>query len=274
MDAEIADYLKTGVEVARTAGKEINGAFLEEKRIECKSSAVDLVTETDKHVEDLIISTLKKKYPTHSFIGEESTAAGKHCEWTDNPTWIIDPVDGTTNFVHSFPYVAVSIGLTINRQIVLGIVYIPVLDDLYTATKGGGAFLNGKKIQVSCQEDLKQSLLLSEVGSSRMESEVTIKMKNYQALVLAGVHGLRSIGSAAVSMCLVAKGCNDAYYEYGIHSWDMAAGAVIVLEAGGVLLDTTGGPFDLLSRRVLVASSRKLADSVSSHLTHLELPRD
>ncbi|XP_035679409.1 inositol monophosphatase 1-like [Branchiostoma floridae] len=263
------------VDVARKAGEEIKVAFSSEKRIQTKSSATDLVTETDVKVENMIISTLKEKFPTHSFIGEESAAAGEKVELTDNPTWIIDPVDGTTNFVHGFPFVAVSIALSVNKKVVVGIVYNAILDYMFTAQLGKGAFMNGKPIHVSGQEDIKKTLLIAELGKSRDAKVLDIIFGNLREFYNEEniTHGCRILGCATLDMCQVASGAGDAYYmsgKYGIGVWDMAAGALIVTEAGGVVMDTTGGPFDMMSRRVLCASSEKLARTIAEGLTQLD----
>ncbi|KAA8525695.1 hypothetical protein F0562_007550 [Nyssa sinensis] len=125
---------------------------------------VDLVTETDKACEDLIFNHLRQHYPKHKSIGEETTAACGTTELTDEPTWIVDPLDGTTNFVHGFPFVCVSIGLTIGKIPKVGVVYNPIMDELFTGIHGKGAFLNGKPIKVSSQSELVKSLLATEVG--------------------------------------------------------------------------------------------------------------
>ncbi|XP_066288605.1 inositol monophosphatase 1-like isoform X2 [Branchiostoma lanceolatum] len=270
------DCFHAAVEVAREAGEEIRRAFSSEKRIETKSCAVDLVTETDQKVEKMIISTLREKFPTHSFIGEESAAAGEKVELTDNPTWIIDPVDGTTNFVHGFPFVAVSIALSVNKEVVVGVVYNAILDQMFTGQIGKGAFMNGKPIHVSGQEDLSQSLLISEFGSSRDKEKMDLVFSNLGSFLNEknSAHGCRLLGSAALDMCQIAIGGGDMYYQYGIHVWDIAAGALIIREAGGVVWDTTGGPFDMMSRRVLCASSEKLARTIAEGLTQMELQRD
>lgn len=158
----LAQFLASAVDAAKKAGQLIRKGFYEIKHVEHKGQ-VDLVTETDKACEDLIFSHLKQLYPTHKFIGEETTAACGVTELTDDPTWIVDPLDGTTNFVHGFPFVCVSIGLTIGKIPTVGVVYNPIIDELFTGIHGGGAFLNGKPIKVSSQSELVKSLLATEV---------------------------------------------------------------------------------------------------------------
>lgn len=262
------------VEVTKQAGKMIREALQKDITIMQKSSPVDLVTETDQKVEQLIISSIKEKYPTHSFIGEESVAAGATSVLTDNPTWIIDPIDGTTNFVHRFPFVSVSIGFTVNKEIEFGIVYSCIEDKLYTARKGKGAFCNGLPIKVSRQNDISQSMVLTEMGFKKNPEVFKTMMDNMKKILSIPVHGIRSPGSAAVNMCLVACGSADAYYHMGIHCWDMAGGAAVVTEAGGVIMDISGGPFDLMSRRLIVASSRAIAERIVKEITPFPVGRD
>ncbi|XP_019629723.1 PREDICTED: inositol monophosphatase 1-like [Branchiostoma belcheri] len=273
MECQWDECFDAAVEVARKGGEEIKSAFSGEKSIQTKSSATDLVTETDGKVEKMIISTLSGKFPSHSFIGEES--AGNKVELTDNPTWIIDPLDGTMNFVHGFPFVAVSIALSVKKEVVVGVVYNAILDQMFTAQPGKGAFMNGKPIHVSGQEDVKKSMLIAELGKSRAKDKVDKVFSNLGAFYNEdkSIHACRVLGSPALDMCQVASGGGDACYlfgEYGIHVWDIAAGALIVREAGGVVLDTTGGPFDMMSRRVLCASSEKLARTIAEGLTQMD----
>ncbi|XP_034416215.1 inositol monophosphatase 1-like isoform X1 [Cyclopterus lumpus] len=262
------------VEVTNKAGQMIREALQKDIAVMQKSSPVDLVTETDQKVEQLIISSIKEKYPAHSFIGEESVAAGAPSVLTDNPTWIIDPIDGTTNFVHRFPFVSVSIGFTVKKEIEFGIVYSCIEDKMYTARKGKGAFCNGDPIKVSGQEDISQSMVLTEMNFHKDPGHFKTMMANIENILTIPVHGIRSPGSAAVNMCLVACGAADAYYHMGIHCWDMAGGAAVVTEAGGVIMDTSGGPFDLMSRRLIVASSRAIAQRVAKEITEFPVGRD
>ncbi|XP_071957730.1 inositol monophosphatase 1-like [Antedon mediterranea] len=272
---DLNDYLQSAINVAKAGGELIIETFYKEKSIETKSSSADLVTETDKAVEKLIFSTLKNKYPQHSFIGEESVSDGEAVEYTDNATWMVDPVDGTCNFVHSFPTVAVSIGLTINKQAVVGVVYNPILNEMYTAIKGGGAFLNNKPIKVSGQTELCKSLIIHELGSGREADKMEINRQNIHRVVQEGkVHGTRSMGSAALNMSFVARGAAEAYFEYGLHCWDYCAATIIVQEAGGCVRDPGGGEVDLMARRVIGGSSVKIVEDISKLLTPIEFERD
>ncbi|XP_048748193.1 inositol monophosphatase 1-like [Ostrea edulis] len=272
-DHSLTEYLNTAQEVARKAGEMVKEAFYKEKDLMTKESYADIVTETDQAVEKLIISLLHEKYPTHQFIGEESTAEGKKVEWTDAPTWIIDPIDGTANFVHSIPQTCVCIGLSINKQMVVGVVHLPITGQTYFASKGGGAYCNSQRITVSKVKDLKKSVVITEAGNSRDPKILSTKMNNVHRVVEAS-HGVRMFGSAAVNMCTVAEGKGEVYFEYGIHIWDFAAAGIIFTEAGGVLIDPSGGDVDFLSRRVLAACNRDIADQLSPVLTHIEFDQD
>ncbi|KAM7379930.1 hypothetical protein PAMP_005426 [Pampus punctatissimus] len=270
------DAMDHAVAVARRAGEVVREALQDDRKktVMTKSSLVDLVTQTDQKVEQLIIQLVKEKFPTHSFIGEESVAAGEACVLTDNPTWIIDPIDGTTNFVHAFPFVAVSIGFSVNKQMEFGVVYSCLENKMYTARRGRGAFCNGEMLQVSDQEDIRQSIIATEFGSSR-DPEAVIKIfSSLRSILCIPVHGVRGAGTAAINMCLVASGCVEAYYEIGIHVWDVAAASLIVTEAGGVLMDVEGGQVDLMSRRIIAANSRTIGETIVKVIHAFSPPRD
>ncbi|XP_043081662.1 inositol monophosphatase 2 isoform X2 [Puntigrus tetrazona] len=269
-----SDCLDVAVQVARRAGQMVQSAVKQEKQVSSKSTPTDLVTEADHQVEELIISTLREKYPSHRFIGEESSAAGVKCELTDDPTWIIDPIDGTCNFVHSFPMVAVSIGFAVKKELELGVIYHCFDGTLYTARKGHGAFCNGVRLQVSKERDVSKALILTEIGAKRDPATLDVFLGNMKKLLSAPTHGVRIIGSSTLALCHIASGAAEAYYQYGLHCWDMAAAAVIIREAGGYVLDTTGGALDLMSRRVVAAGSLEIADYVVKQLQPINYGRD
>ncbi|XP_073273910.1 inositol-phosphate phosphatase-like isoform X2 [Primulina huaijiensis] len=230
------DFLAKAVDAAKIAGE------------------VDLVTETDKKCEDLIFYHLKQQFPEHKFVGEETTAACGATELTEEPTWIVDPLDGTTNFVHGFPFVCVSIGLTIGRIPTVGVVYNPIMDELFTAIRGKGAFLNGKAIKVSSQTELVKALLATEVGTKRDKATVDETTNRINSLLFK-VRSVRMCGSCALNLCGIACGRLDLFYELGFGGpWDVAAGAVIVTEAGGLVFDPSGKDFDITSQRVAASN--------------------
>ncbi|XP_028755029.1 inositol-phosphate phosphatase [Neltuma alba] len=264
----LPEFLASAIDAARKAGEVIRKAFYETKHVEHKGQ-VDLVTETDKACEELIFNHLKQIYPNHKFIGEEATAIQGATELTDEHTWIVDPVDGTTNFVHGFPFVCVSIGLTIQKVPTVGVVYNPILNELFTAISGKGALLNGNPIKVSSQTELISSLLVTECGTNRNKSTVDAYTKRVNSL-LPQVRSLRACGSLALNLCGVACGRLDICFQLGFGgSWDVAAGAVIVREAGGVMYDPSGAEFDLTAQRV-AASNPSLKDKLVEALRQVE----
>jgi len=226
------------------------------------------------------------------------TAAGHKCELTDDPTWIIDPIDGTTNFVHGFPFVAVCIGLTINKEPVVGAIFNPFLDQLFTARKGNGAYLNlNTKLPLSSPNppltlpsSLSQCLILSEFGSNRSSLTVGKKIQSMHNMISkpgnvtwskknAGlVHGIRSLGSAASDILQVAKGEADIFWEIGCWEWDITAALVILRESGGLMVNGNGpneGPVDILGRKYLaIRAGSPSAGDETSEQSQLRLIRE
>ena len=230
---------EVAVQTARDAG-----AILREKlgtvAIEYKGN-VDLVTDADRASEQLIASRISGAFPDHRIIGEEGIAklagAGDDAAFT----WVVDPLDGTTNFAHGYPHFAVSIALAHEGTVILGVVYDPMRDELFLAERGQGATLNGVRIQVSRTVELIRSLLAT--GFSYDLAERSGQFKIWGALQ-AGTQGIRRDGAAALNLSYVAAGRLDAFWEKPLQPWDMAAAALIVEEAGGVVTDYTGGPFN------------------------------
>ncbi|CAO1360406.1 unnamed protein product [Diamesa serratosioi] len=246
----------------------------ERKTVQIKSHNTDFVTETDQQVEKLLMNGIRKEFPEHQFIGEEETSEGKKVLLTDAPTWIIDPIDGTMNFVHSFPHSSISIALLVNKITEIGIVFNPVLKQKFTARRGQGAFYNGSPMHVSTEKDLSKALLMVEFGTNREEEKVKVIMENLGNLVRIS-HGLRCLGGAVLNICMVALGASEAAYDFGAHAWDYAAAEFLVREAGGVTLDPSGGTFDIMSRRLVVANSQEMADQLISKLVQFyPKPRD
>ncbi|CAE5965915.1 unnamed protein product [Arabidopsis arenosa] len=263
-------FLAAAIDAAKKAGQIIRKGFYETKHVEHKGQ-VDLVTETDKGCEELVFNHLKQLFPNHKLIGEETTAAYGVTELTDEPTWIVDPLDGTTNFVHGFPFVCVSIGLTIGKVPVVGVVYNPIMDELFTGVQGKGAFLNGKPIKVSTQSELVTALLVTEAGTKRDQATLDDTTNRINTL-LTKVRSLRMCGSCALDLCGVACGRVDIFYELGFGGpWDIAAGIVIVKEAGGLIFDPSGKDLDITSQRI-AASNSSLKEVRAS--TTLENPRN
>eukprot|EP01119_Soliformovum_irregulare_P023408 TRINITY_DN8164_c0_g1_i1.p1 TRINITY_DN8164_c0_g1~~TRINITY_DN8164_c0_g1_i1.p1 ORF type:complete len:271 (+),score=66.13 TRINITY_DN8164_c0_g1_i1:1-813(+) len=249
MTAEQA-ILDFATKIAEEAGKFIQDAWGSRKDVQFKATT-DLVTETDKKSEELIMSRIREKYPDHKFIAEETVSEGKGTEeLTDAPTWIIDPLDGTINFVHGIPHVAVSIGFAVNREYIVGVIYNPILRQMYTGIRGQGAFLNGERISVGKKTDLKNALVAIACGAEISQAASEEFFRWLQAAI-SNCRTWRRHGSAALDMADVATGTTDVYIERGIHAWDIAAGTVIVREAGGVVRhvdDVTN--FDACRRQV------------------------
>jgi myo-inositol-1(or 4)-monophosphatase len=272
---DLDKYFLTAMQLVKKAGQLTRAAFEQPVVVvHTKASSTDLVTETDRAVETLLITGLKQEFPECKFIGEESAAAGQKYTLTNAPTWIIDPIDGTTNFVHRIPFIGICVGLTINKEPVLGIVLNPITNECFTAIKGRGAFKNGIPINVSHAEALNKSVICTSLGIHNIvdvgEKWIDIALDNHRKSVCAGVRGHRAFGSAAINMVYCAQGSVDAYIEYGLHSWDIAAAVVIYQEAGGIIIDPTGKPFNLMSRKILCASTESLAKEISQLFTHVE----
>jgi fructose-1,6-bisphosphatase/inositol monophosphatase family enzyme len=269
---DIRKAKETALNAALEAGNLIKTVLLNhlEQNIKTKSTSTDFVTETDEKCDKTIIELLKKDFPDFEIISEETF--NSVMELSDKPTWIIDPIDGTTNFVHRNPFVAVSIGLTYLRQCVLGVIVLPMLDETYTAIKGEGAFKTDLyrsepfRISVSSNNTISTSLLGSNFPYDRSDAALQPVFARYNALLKRGVRGIRGTGSACVNLVHVACGSLDGYFENGLHSWDMAAGKVIIEEAGGVVLDINAGPIDIMERRILACSNLELAKEVSEVL--------
>lgn len=281
----LTSYLATAEEVARKAGAMIRDAH--EARasglsIESKGSAdtetVDLVTATDKACETLIIETIRARFPDHVFIGEESSftgpggAASEPLELTNAPTWIIDPLDGTTNFVHGYPLVTVSIGLAVGKALVLGVVYNPIMDELCSAVRGRGTHLNGRRVHVGSATGVTSALICNNIGASRNPGVNELCTKRLLALLQANVRGLRNSGSAAQNMMHVACGRLDAYFEDGFGGpWDVAAGHVLIEEAGGIVRHHLGTPFVLMSGKGhVLCGNQAVVDDIAKVLRTAE----
>jgi len=231
------EFLKVAIEIAREAGAVLREGFARPKNITYKGE-VDLVTESDRRSEELVVSRLQKYFPDHGIVAEEGGGAAPRTKYC----WHVDPLDGTTNFAHGYPCFAVSIGLAEDDKPIVGVVFNPVADELFTAVRGEGAFLNQKRIRVSRVEKLAQSLVAT--GFPTHLRKKSANMEYYWQFTLR-THGVRRDGSAALDLCSVASGRFDAYWEFGLNSWDTAAGVLLVEEAGGMVTDLAGQPYRL-----------------------------
>merc|ERR1712166_665655 len=213
---------------------------------------------------------IKERYSGHAIIGEESSAndVDLRSTMTEDPTWIIDPLDGTTNYVHGIPTCAVSVGVYVCNSPVAAAVYFPLTDELFSATTRGGAFLNGSRIRTSGCASLSAACVATDPGYDRTEQGVAQQMQNMQRVLVAGkTQAIRVSGSCCSNLCMVACGRMDAYFEgrnstYGPKPWDLAAGALILQEAGGWIGGFDGSELDIFSGRAAAAASEELRDEL------------
>ncbi len=233
---------------ARAAGKLIRESFGKMHLAQFKRNTIDLVTETDRQAEALIVSILQSQFPEYGILSEE----GSSLQGSSQESWMIDPLDGTTNYIHGYPMVAVSIALVRRDEILLGVVYNPLADELFVAEKGKGATLNGHPIHVSSTSSLAESLLASGFPYDAWDAERDNTREWRQ--FLKRVTSLRSDGSAALDLCQVACGRLDGYWELDLDPWDMAAGSLIVQEAEGQVTDVRGEPFSPYGRSIVASN--------------------
>ncbi len=258
--------LEIAKEAAYEAG-EIQLSFLgKNKKIEFKSSDSDLVTEADRQSEQKIMSILSANFPGHDIFGEET---GCHREHDSEYLWIIDPLDGTTNFTHNFPHFAVSIGLVKNEKIILGVVYDPCKNELFWAAEGTGAYLNSDPISTSKTDRLKSALLATGFAPGNPDS-LEENLVYFKEFIHRG-QALRRPGAAALDLCYVACGRLDAFWELNLSPWDVTAGTCIVRQAGGRVTNFDSEEFDPYARNILATntflhdSMKEVLDSCKNH---------
>jgi myo-inositol-1(or 4)-monophosphatase len=244
------------VQVAKEAGALIRSYHERGAAVRAKGQSYNLVTEADLESEKLIISRLKEAFPEHAILAEETSAATEAAEHL----WVIDPLDGTNNFAHSFPFFSVSIAFWRDGKPVVGVVYDPLRDELFTAERGQGAFLNEQPVRVSPASSLSESVLATGFFYERGEM-MRRTLRQIQTFFEKPIRGIRRTGSAAMDLCYVAAGRLDGFWELRLSPWDYAAGGLIVSEAGGRVTDVTGGPFDLFMGNVC-ASNGQIHDDV------------
>ncbi len=223
----------------------------------------DFVSIADKRAEDTLYKELKKARPTYGFIMEEGGVIKSEGE--EEHTWIIDPLDGTTNFLHGLPHFAISIGLQKGKEIIAGVIYDPVKDELFYAEKGGGAFVNDRRLRVSNRSHLTDALIATGIPSANHTMETHAQFHKASLKIAPSVAGIRRLGSAALDMAYVAAGRYEAYWEEGIKSWDIAAGIVIVKEAGGFICDLNGND-DFFGTETVLASNQALYQALKETL--------
>lgn len=250
--------LNTAIKAARRAGSIINRASLDLERLQvARKGPKDYVTEVDHAAEEAIIDTLRTAYPAHSFLAEESGSVAGENASGDDPEyqWIIDPIDGTTNFIHGLPQYAISIALMQRGVVTQALVYDPSRDELFTASKGGGAFLNNRRIRVSKRTRVEESLIGTGFPFRQIDN-----LDQYLAMlraVMLKAAGVRRPGAAALDLAYVACGRFDAFFETGLAPWDVAAGSLLISEAGG-LVGNFEADGDYLFSEEIVAGTPKV----------------
>jgi myo-inositol-1(or 4)-monophosphatase len=247
-------YLETAVEIAREAGALLATYFERRVGFELKGE-FDLVTEADRASERLVVERLRSHFPSHGIVAEEG---GGH-ETSSEYRWFVDPLDGTTNFAHGFPVFNVTIGLQRAGESIAGVVYDPIRQEMFTAERGAGAYLNNRRIKASSTNTLAASLASTGFPSRKRHNNVNIHF--YYQLAMAS-HGVRRTGSAAIDLAYVAAGRLDFFWEFGLKPWDMAAGTLLVQEAGGRTSDMKGSLHSVTGSEHLLADNGILHDQV------------
>jgi len=263
MSQALHPMLNIAIKAARAAGAIINRASLDLERLQVNTKAPnDFVTEVDHAAEAAIIDTLLAAYPGHGILAEESGSArgARDSEYV----WIIDPLDGTTNFIHGLPTYAVSIGLSFRNQIQQAVVYDPARNDLFYATRGRGAYLNDKRLRVSRRTRIAEALIGT--GFPFRKGDDLGEYLKILETVMRACAGVRRPGAAALDLCYVAAGWYDGFFESGLSPWDVAAGSLLVTEAGGLVGNFTGEA-DFLHQREVLAGSPKIYGQLVQMLT-------
>jgi len=254
MTQTLHPMLNIAVKAARAAGSIINRAALDVERLQVTAKGVnDFVTEVDQAAEQAVIDVLLTAYPGHGILAEESGRAhgAKHSEYL----WIIDPLDGTTNFIHGLPVYAVSIALAFRGKVEQAVVYDPSRNDLFFASKGRGAFLNDRRLRVSKRIRIAEALIGT--GFPFRKGDNLARYLKMMETVMSQCAGLRRPGAAALDLCYVAAGWYDGFFETGLSPWDVAAGSLMITEAGGLIGNFTGDS-DFLYQREVVAGCPKI----------------
>jgi len=242
----MADYLTVAVDIAREAGALLLRLFRRPQEVTYKRPQ-DLVTDADRQSEELIIRRLRTHFPDHAVVAEEGGGQKSDSGYV----WYVDPLDGTTNFAHGFPVFSVTLGLAYHDEVIVGVAFDPSRNELFTAERGAGAFLNGERIRVSRARELSECLVATGFAPFAPHHDLNIQFF-YRFTQLT--HGVRRAGSATLDLCSVAAGRFDGFWELKLNPWDKAAGSLLVREAGGELSDLSGRPFCLLGDEVFASN--------------------
>lgn len=249
------------IKTAKEAGAILKKGFGTSFRISSKSGKNDLVTEYDNLSEDYIINAIKKEFPDHSFLAEESGRIGEMKK--GKILWVIDPLDGTVNFAHSLPIFSVSIAAVLDGEILVGVIYHPIMDELFAAKKGGGATRNGEKISVSVNPDFEKSLLVTGFPYN-IKKNPNSCIDHFVSIIKRGIP-VRRLGSAALDLAYTAAGIFDGFWEIDLKPWDVAAGALLVQEAGGMVTQYNKEKYSIFSKSIL-ATNGKIHNEISKSL--------
>ncbi len=250
--AKYNEFLKIAVDASLKAGETLkegfNKNFERDLGYELKGFA-DPVTEYDKKSESIIVDIISSQFPNSTFLAEEKGEIGSP---NSSLRWIIDPLDGTVNFIHSIPYIAISIALEIDGEITVGVIYNPIIDELFTAIKGEGSFMNNKRIKVSNISNPESALIVTGFPYKR-EGRIGELLKPLRVFI-KDYQGFRRLGAASIDLAYVARGSFEAFYEENLKPWDTAAGKLIVEEAGGKVTDYYGNEFNIYSKSILASN--------------------
>ena len=263
-DLDLTQALDAAKAAAKAARQVLLDHFGRLKQVQEKAQA-GLVSEADLESERVITQVLKKAFPSIPVLGEEGAFASQNSEVPDS-AWVVDPLDGTTNYVHGFHIFNISIGLQWKGELVLGVVDVPLLDKTYSGAKGSGAFVNGEPLKVSGRRTVSESLLAT--GFFNENPDVLKRQLRIFSELVFEARGIRRPGAAAYDLCLVAEGVFDAFWEPNLKPWDAAAGAFLVREAGGVVWTYDGKPYRLADK-TLLAGNHDLAKTLSDRIKTL-----
>jgi myo-inositol-1(or 4)-monophosphatase len=241
--------LDIAIRAARESGAIQRDWLGKDKKVELKGE-INLVTEVDRICERRIVEIIKEAFPEHNILTEETPMP----EGASPYRWIIDPLDGTTNYAHGYPCFCTSVALELEGEIVSGAIYDPLLDELFTAQQGEGAFLNGERISVSTTERLTEALICTGFPYDVRESPVN-NLDHFNHFIMEA-QAIRRDGSAALDLCYVAMGRFDGFWELKLNAWDVAAGKLLVEEAGGIVTDFRVGPLDICGQETLASNGR------------------
>jgi myo-inositol-1(or 4)-monophosphatase len=262
IDDFVNALLHSAIKYVKNAGEWLIDLMNQPIHLKEKINQSDLVTEVDVKVEEFLCRLIREEYPDHWILSEEDSAKGDQkilSELSEGYGWIIDPIDGTTNFIHQIPHFAISVGIVKDGFPVCGVVYNPLTKDLYSAQIKGGAFLNGERIQVGMEKEISESLLATGFPAYDWKSN-SDAVKHIENIV-GKARSVRIIGAASLDLCMVATGQLTGFFHDGLHPWDVAAGIIILQEAGGIVINREGKKYRL-GDQTLVATNTHIQEAL------------